>query len=192
MHKKFRLLLLALTLLTLAARTTFPVMAQNPTGSIRGTVTDQQGAVITDATVTATNKATGDTRKVSTGNDGIYAIENLLPGEYDVKIEAKGFATQNITSLVVQTGSTSTGDASLRAGGTGEVVDIVAEAPIIDKQNFKIDGVVTRQKIDALPLNGRNFLQLALLEPGVSVSVSYIGTANNLFTVSIGGANSEL
>src|SRR5215813_10186309 len=192
MHKKFRLLLLALTLLTLAARTTFPVMAQNPTGSIRGTVTDQQGAVITDATVTATNKATGDTRKVSTGNDGIYAIENLLPGEYDVKIEAKGFATQNITSLVVQTGSTSTGDASLRAGGTGEVVDIVAEAPIIDKQNFKIDGVVTRQKIDALPLNGRNFLQLALLEPGVSVSVSNLGNANNLFNVSIGGANSAL
>jgi Carboxypeptidase regulatory-like domain len=192
MHKKFRLLLLALTLLTLAARTTFPVMAQNPTGSIRGTVTDQQGAVIADATVTATNKATGDARKVTTGNDGIYAIENLLPGEYDVRIEAKGFATQNITSLTVQTGSTSSGDASLRAGGTGEVVDIVAEAPIIDKQNFKIDGVVTRQKIDALPLNGRNFLQLALLEPGVSVSVSNLGNANNLFNVSIGGADSSL
>lgn len=192
MHNKFRLLLLAVALLTLAVRTTIPVLAQNPTGSIRGTVTDQQGAVILNATVTATSKATGDARKVSTGSDGIYAIENLLPGEYDVKVEATGFATQNITSLVVQTGSTTSGDASLRAGGAGEVVDVVAESPIIDKQNFKIDGVVTRQKIDALPLNGRNFLQLALLEPGVSVSVGNVGNANNLFNVSIGGANSAL
>lgn len=192
MHTKFRLLLLAIALLTLAARTTLPVMAQNPTGSIRGVVTDQQGAVIQNATVSVTNKATGDSRKVNAGNDGIYAVENLLPGEYDVKIEAKGFATQNITSLVVQTGSTSTGDAVLRAGAVGEVVDVVAEAPIIDKQNFKIDGVVTRQKIDALPLNGRNFLQLALLEPGVGVSVSAPGNANSLFNVSIGGADSAL
>jgi Carboxypeptidase regulatory-like domain len=192
MHKKFRLLLLAVALLTLAVRTTIPVLAQNPTGSIRGTVTDQQGAVILNATVTATSKATGDARKVNTGSDGIYAIENLLPGEYDVKVEAQGFATQNITSLVVQTGSTTSGDASLRAGGAGEVVDVVAEAPIIDKQNYKIDGVITRQKIDALPLNGRNFLQLALLEPGVSVSVGNVGNANNLFNVSIGGANSAL
>jgi hypothetical protein len=192
MHNKFRLLLLALALLTLAARTTIPVLAQNPTGSIRGTVTDQNGAVVLNATVTATSKATGDVRKVSTGSDGIYAIENLLPGEYDVKVEAKGFATQNITSLVVQTGSTTSGDTSLRAGGAGEVVDVVAEAPVIDKQNFKIDGVITRQKIDALPLNGRNFLQLALLEPGVAVSASNPGAQNNLFNVSIGGAPSAL
>ncbi len=192
MHTKFRLLLLAIALLTLAARTTLPVMAQNPTGSIHGMVTDQQGAVIQNATVTVTNKATGDTRKVNAGSDGIYAVENLLPGQYDVKIEAQGFATQNITSLVVQTGSTSSGDAVLRAGAVGEVVDVVAEAPIIDKQNFKIDGVVTRQKIDALPLNGRNFLQLALLEPGVGVSVSNPGNANSLFNVSIGGADSAL
>ena len=105
MHNKFKLLLLSVTLLTLAARTTLPVMAQNPTGSIRGTVTDQQGAIIQNANVTVTNKATGDARKVNTGSDGIYAVENLLPGEYEVKIEATNFATQN-SSLVVQTGST--------------------------------------------------------------------------------------
>ena len=192
MYKKFRLLLLAIALLTLAARTTLPVMAQNPTGSIRGTVTDEHGAVIQNANVTVTNKATGDSRKVNAGNDGIYAVENLLPGQYDVKVEAQGFATQNITSLVVQTGSTSSGDATLRAGAVGEVVDVVAEAPVIDKQNFKIDGVVTRQKIDALPLNGRNFLQLALLEPGVAVSTKNPGSQNNLFNVSIGGASAAL
>ena len=150
MHNKFKLLLLGVTLLTLSARTTLPVMAQNPTGSIRGTVTDQSGAIIQNAAVTVTNKGTGDVRKVNTGNDGIFAVENLLPGEYEVKIEAPNFATQNST-VVVQTGSTTTGDAQLRAGKVGEVVDVVAEAPIIDKQNYKIDGVISRQKIDALP-----------------------------------------
>jgi hypothetical protein len=191
MHTKFRLLLLTVALFTLAVRTTIPVLAQNPTGSIKGTVTDQQGAVIPNATITVTNKATGVVRTATSGGDGIYLVSTLLPGEYEVKIEAQGFATQ-VSTLVVQVGNTTTGDGSLRAGAKGEVVDVVAEAPIIDKQNFKIDGVVTRQKIDALPLNGRNFLQLALLEPGVSVSASDVGNANNLFNVSIGGASSAL
>ncbi|HXG94959.1 MAG TPA: TonB-dependent receptor [Blastocatellia bacterium] len=191
MRIKFKRLLLALAMLALGANMISPVLAQNPTGSIRGTITDQSGAVITNATITVTNKATGDVRKASTGNDGIYAVTNLLPGEYEVKIEAQGFSTQNITALV-QVGNTTTGDATLRAGSVGEVVDVVAEAPIIDKQNYKIDGVVTRQKIDALPLNGRNFLQLAQLEPGVGVSTSNVGNANNLFNVSVGGAPSAL
>lgn len=191
MHKKFRLLLLAAALLTLAVRTTIPVLAQNPTGSIKGTITDQQGAVIQNATITVTNKATGTVRTATSGADGIYLVSTLLPGEYEVKIEADGFATQ-VAVLTVQVGSTTTGDGALRAGTKGEVVDVVAEAPIIDKQNFKIDGVVTRQKIEALPLNGRNFLQLALLEPGVSVTASDVGNANNLFNVSIGGASSAL
>ena len=192
MHTKFRLLLLAIALLTLAARTTLPVMAQNPTGSIRGVVTDQQGAVILNATVTVTNKATLDSRTANTGGDGIYAVENLLPGEYEVKFEAQGFATENMTSVAVHAGTTTSGDASLHAGAKGEVVDVVAEAPTINKESFKIDGVITRQKIDALPLNGRNFLQLALLEPGVAVSTKNPGSQNNLFNVSIGGASAAL
>ncbi|HXU08351.1 MAG TPA: TonB-dependent receptor, partial [Blastocatellia bacterium] len=191
MHIKFRLLLSITLVLAFAVRMTPLVAAQEAVGAIRGTVTDQQGAVIQKATVTVTNKATRDTRKINAGDDGIYQAPNLLPGEYEVKIEAQGFATQ-VTTLIVQVGNTTPGDASLRAGAVGEVVDVVAEAPIIDKQNYKIDGVITRQKIDALPLNGRNFLQLALLEPGVSVSAGNPGNANNLFNVSIGGADSSL
>src|SRR5258705_63772 len=103
MHTKLKLLVLSVTLLTLAARTTIPVMAQNPTGSIRGTVTDQSGAIIQNAAVTVTNKATGDVRKVSTGNDGIFAVENLLPAEYEVKIEAPNFATESIQEFQIST-----------------------------------------------------------------------------------------
>jgi hypothetical protein len=193
MHIKFKHLLLVIALVSLAARTTLPVMAQTPTGSIRGIVKDQQGAVITNANITVTNKATGAVRTTDTGSDGIYAVENLPAGDYEVKIEAAGFATQNITT-VVQVGSSTTGDASLRAGAKGEVVDVIAEAPIIDKQNYKIDGVVNRMQVDNLPLNGRNFLQLALLEPGVGVaSVDNPGPSpNNFFRVSIAGASQAL
>lgn len=193
MNSKYRLFLLTFALLTLAARMTFPVMAQNPTGSIRGVVKDQQGAVILNASVTVTNTATGAARSTNTGGDGIYAVENLLPGDYEIKIEAEGFATQN-TTVVVRVGSTTSGDASLRAGSKGEVIDVVAEAPIIDKLNYKIDGVVGRKQIETLPLNGRNFLQLALLEPGVSVeAVDNPGTSpNNFFRVSVAGASQAL
>lgn len=191
MRYKIRALLLAVTALTLMARMTLPVLAQNPVGAIRGIITDQQGAVIQNAKITVTNKATGDVRKANSGDDGIYLVSALLPGQYEVKIEAQGFATQ-LLSVLVQVGNTSTGDANLRVGAASEVVDVISEAPVIDKTNYKIDGVITRQKIDALPLNGRNFLQLALLEPGVGVSVGNVGNANNLFNVSIGGASSAL
>src|SRR5215471_1464539 len=193
MYTKSRLLLLTVAMLTLVTRMTFPVIAQNPTGSIRGVVRDQQGAVILNASVTVTNKATAATRTANTGNDGIYAVENLPAGDYEIKIEATGFATQNIAA-VVQVGGTTSGDATLRVGATGEVVDVVAEAPIIDKQNYKIDGVVNRIQVDNLPLNGRNFLQLALLEPGVGVgSVDNPGSSpNNFFRVSIAGASQAL
>lgn len=191
MRIKYKRLLLAITMMALAANLALPVLAQNPTGAIRGTVTDPQGAIVANANVTVTNKATGESRSLNTGTDGIYAVENLLPGTYEVKVEAQGFSTQVITAMV-QVGNTTNGDASLRVGTKEEIVEIQAEAPQIDKTNYKIDGVIGRQKIDALPLNGRNFLQLALLEPGVTVTASNPGAQNNLFNVSVGGAPSAL
>jgi hypothetical protein len=191
MRIKYKRLLLAITMMALVANLALPVLAQNPTGAIRGTVTDPQGAIVPNATVTVTNKATGEKRNINTGNDGIYAVENLLPGAYEVKIEAQGFSTQ-VISAMVQVGNTTNGDAALRVGTKEEIVEIQAEAPQIDKTNYKIDGVIGRQKIDALPLNGRNFLQLAALEPGVGVSTKNPGSQNNLFNVSIGGAPAAL
>ena len=191
MRYTLRRLLIPVMLLSLVAGLVLPAGAQNPTGAIRGIVEDPQGAVIQKAAVTVTNKATGDTRKSNTGDDGIYLVDNLLPGTYEVKVEAQGFATE-VHTIIIQVGTTTPGDFKLRVGKSDEIVDVVAEAPIIDRTSNKIDGVITRGKIDALPLNGRNFLQLALLEPGVSVSVSSPGDANNLFNVSVGGAPSAL
>jgi hypothetical protein len=191
MRYNLRHLLLAIMTLTLAALTALSVRAQNPTGSIRGTVTDEQGAVIQKATITVTNKSTGDVRKLTAGDDGAYSVENLLPGDYEIKVEASGFSTVSETATVL-VGNSTTGNVVLRVGGGNVVVDITSEAPVIDKTDYKIDGVIERQEIDALPLNGRNFLQLALIEPGVSVSTKNPGSQNNLFNVSIGGGNSAL
>ena len=191
MRYNLRHLLLAIGTLTLVALTALTVGAQNPTGSIRGIVTDEQGAVISNATITVTSKATGEIRRVTANEAGSYSVENLLPGDYDIKVESTGFSSVT-TTVTVLVGNASTGDATLRAGVGNIVVDITSSAPVIDKTDYKIDGVVERQEIDELPLNGRNFLQLALLEPGVSVSAKNPGSQNNLFNVSIGGGNSAL
>jgi hypothetical protein len=183
-------LLLLVTMLALVARMSLPVMAQtSPTGSIKGTVTDEQGAVITKATITVSRKGTGDVRKADTGDDGIYLVSTLPPGEYEVKIEAANFAT-HIFQTVVEVGKTNPGDVTMRAGRPDEIITVESGAAVIDKSSNRIEGVISQQKIDSLPLNGRNFLQLALLEPGVTVSTSNPGNANNLFNVSFGGASS--
>ncbi len=183
-----RLLLLFSVFLTIA----LPSLAQVPTGGLRGTVTDPSKAVIKGATVTIKNTATGVERKVETDSDGDFISINLLPGEYEIKVSAQGFKAQ-VTTATVVVGSTLTNEFILEIGNQNETVVISGDtSAAINTTDFKIDGVITRQKIDSLPLNGRNFLQLASLEPGVRVSTSNPGDANNLFNVSIGGASSAL
>jgi len=167
------------------------VLAQMPTGAIRGTISDPQGAVIPRALVTVVSKTTGESRRVTAGEDGFYTVENLMPGLYEVAVEFQGFTSQ--TRLVtVQVGMITSSDFTLQVNSPSETIEVVADPPLIDTVNYKIAGVITRERIDALPLNGRNFLQLAALEPGVSVSVTHPGQNNNLFNVSIGGAPASL
>lgn len=191
MRKKFKGLLLVLTLCALVINTALPALAQNPTGSIRGVITDPQGAVVTNATITVKNKSTGDVRTVDAGSDGIYTVANLLPGEYEVSVSAEGFATTNFPATI-SVGTSTAGDVALKVGRKGEVVDVVAGGATLEKDSTAVAGVINQKKIEALPLNGRNFLQLASLEPGVSVTANNPGAQNNLFSVSIGGASAAL
>ncbi|HZF40460.1 MAG TPA: TonB-dependent receptor [Blastocatellia bacterium] len=166
--------------------------AQAPTGALRGSVTDPTKAIISDAVVTVKNKQTGAERAVSSRSSGEFVINNLLPGEYEVKVVAKGFKT-NISSMTIQVGDTATVEVALEVGDASETVVISGDSTaLVNPADFKVDGVITRRKIDSLPLNGRNFLQLASLEPGVRVSTGDPGDANNIFNVSIGGGNSAL
>src|SRR5215813_12243818 len=167
--------------------------AQAPTGSIRGIVSDPSKAIISGASVIATNKATGSTRSANTNSVGEYQFSALPPGEYEVKVTMQGFKSE-LRPLTLRVGENITLDFSLDVGQANETIVVTGETPVLNTTDYKIDGVVNRKQIENLPLNGRNFLQLALLEPGVSVeSVDNPGTSpNNFFRVSIAGASQAL
>jgi hypothetical protein len=186
----FRALATSLLLLSVGIQ----AFAQNATGAIRGVVKDPNNAVVTTAVATATNSATGAARKIKAGNDGIYVFENLLPGIYDVKVEAQGFSTQ-VQTVTVEVGGTTTADFSVTVGAASQTVDITADAPIINTTDTVVGGVVNRQQVENLPTNGRSFLSIALLEPGVTVNYnanSGVANPNSYFTVAVGGAPSQM
>jgi hypothetical protein len=169
-------------------------LAQNATGAIKGTVKDQNDAVVTKAEVTATNKATGAMRKIKSGSEGNFVFENLQPGAYEIKVEAEGFKTQT-QSISVEVGNTTTSDFSMDVGTTSEVVDVTPDAPIINTTDTVVGGVINRQRVESLPLNGRSFLSIALLEPGVNVTYnanSGAGNPNNFFQISVGSAPQQM
>src|SRR5579864_393070 len=165
-------------------------LAQAPTGQIDGRVLDETGALVPGATVTLTNTDTGASRRAASGGDGSFSFPSLQAGKYEIRCEAKGFRTQ-IQVITVETGSIATAEMHLQVGQAQEVVTVEALAAQLSYDRHTIDGVVTKQQIDSLPLNGRSFLQLAQLQPGVSVSPANIGEYNRQFDVNILGAGSE-
>ncbi len=186
----FRALAISLLLLGIGIQ----AFAQNATGAIKGVVKDPNNAVVTTAVATATSKATGAVRKLNAGSDGIFVFESLQPGDYEVKVEAQGFSTQTQT-LTVQVGGTTTADFSVTVGVASQTVDVTADAPVINTTDTVVGGIIGRDRIENLPLNGRSFLSIALLEPGVNVnynSSSTPGAPNSYFQVSIGGAPNSM
>ncbi len=170
-----------------------PAGAQASTGSIRGRVVDQTDAVVAKAVVAARNVATNLERNTVSGDEGGYTFDNLPPGEYEVRTEAPGFRRQ-LKRVPVLTGNTATVDFSMEVGAAAEAISVVGEASPINLTEYKIDGVITRERIEELPLNGRNFLELAQLEPGVTVrTTANPGALANSFTqVQIAGVSGAL
>src|SRR5499433_3116175 len=186
MHNRFKSLLVVVALLTLMVHPGNGTLAQVPTGTITGTVIDPSGAVIQKATVTLTNKDTGVSRVVQSTESGTYTAASLAPGSYDVRVEATGFAPM-VRTIDITTGATTTVNLSMQVGTAKETVDVQAEAPTINLESNTVQGVVSRQQIDNLPLNGRSFLNLAQLEPGVTVAAGNPAQFNAQFNVSVLG-----
>lgn len=147
------------------------VRAQTPTGTIEGNVTDPQSNVVAGATVTITEAATGRSINTTTDDQGFYTARSLQPGLYSVKIEKQGFSTATTDKVVVQVGQVAKADIGLKVGSTTETVqvDIGATDVQVDTVRQTVDGVITSRQITALPLNARNFLELAALQPSVTV-----------------------
>lgn len=166
------------------------VFAQEPIGSIEGTVTDPQGAVVPNSTVTVRNAATNFTRTTQTGENGHYRISQLPPGTYEVKVAGTSFKTSVVSDVVVVVGQTLPLDVQLQLGGASETVTVVGGGEVqIDRTDNTVSGVVNTRQIQNLPLNGRNFLDLAQLQPGVEKveGGSFDPTKANYTGVSIAG-----
>jgi hypothetical protein len=167
-----------------------PMWAQTTvaSGSIVGSVSDPSGAVVGGAKVTITNKATGSASTATTTSAGGFSSGALTPGEYSVKVEAKGFRTSEI-SLTVQVGVTSPANLKLQLGSGTEVVEVQASQVQINSEQATVQGVLNTEQIENLPINGRNFLDLAQLEPGVQIQDggNFDPTKNGFSSISFGG-----
>jgi carboxypeptidase family protein len=188
--KAERLLLLIVFVFVLSIASIQPAWAQATisTGSIQGTVTDVNGAVLPNTPVTITNKGTGQTIKLTTSGSGTYASGPLQPGMYEVRVEGKGFSTQ-VMEVPVQVGVTSNGNAKLAVGKATEVVEVTTSGVAVNTEQPTVQGVLTTQQIENLPINGRNFLDLAQLEPGVQIQDggNFDPTKNGFSSISFGG-----
>jgi carboxypeptidase family protein/TonB-dependent receptor-like protein len=145
-----------------------PVWAQSTTGSISGGVSDTSSALLTGARVTVTSEETGATRTSATNARGRYHIFDLTPGSYRVRVEQPGFAPASREHVSVNMGTDVSVDLTMAVANVAEEVTVAGTS--LDVRTSAQGGVVSQQQIEALPLNGRNFLQLGALQPGVVVS----------------------
>ncbi|MCW5980088.1 MAG: carboxypeptidase regulatory-like domain-containing protein [Bryobacteraceae bacterium] len=144
--------------------------AQVSSGTILGTITDGSGGSIAEVTVTVTDVATNWQRTVRTANDGTYVAPNLRPGEYRIAASAPGFRPQTVQNIVLQVDQHARIDMMLQVGEVTEAITVVGAPPVIASDSATIGEVVDNRKVLELPLNGRQYLQLALLVPGVQRS----------------------
>ncbi|MBA3641078.1 MAG: carboxypeptidase regulatory-like domain-containing protein, partial [Acidobacteria bacterium] len=142
-----------------------PCLGQLASGTIAGTVRDPSGGVMEGVAVQAISAATAQVRGTATGSRGEYALPALLPGEYAVQVEAAGFR-RIAAAVTVQAGMTTRADFGLSVGRLSESVTVETASPQIQYESVSVGGVIRRDHIDGLPLNGRNFLELTKLEPG--------------------------
>lgn len=147
-----------------------PIFAQaTANADLRGRISDPNGATVAGATVTATDNAKGTTRTVTADEDGNFVILSLPPSVYTVKVEAAGFATKTINNVQLEVAQQLALDVDLTIGDVGAVVDVAAgEQALVDTERTQQSTVISARQLNNLPINRRNFLDFALLTPGVS------------------------
>src|SRR5258706_5471139 len=145
-----------------------PASAQVAGGNLSGTISDPSGRLVPQALVQIENTATGITTTVTTNSDGYYAAANLLPGEYQITVSAKGFATEVRKGISLTVGAQQVIDLTMQVGSAAKiVVEVTTEAPAVQLASSDISAVVNATTVRELPLNGRSWTDLAALQPGV-------------------------
>jgi len=167
--------ILALVLLSAMAR---PSGAQTVNGNIIGTVRDPQGGVIPNVAVTVRSTETGAERNARTDDSGSFVIPGVPAGSYDLTASTAGFQTEVRTGLVLTVGAVVRADLSLKIGAVTDKVEVTAESSQVETTSSTISGLVSDAVIRELPLNGRDWIQLAVLQPGVLTVVSTVQSSS--------------
>ena len=139
--------------------------AQTTTGEINGTVTDSTGAVVPGATITVTDLTTNTRRSVQTNAAGVYSLPALPPGTYSLRTEMQSFEAQVRSNITLQVSQVARIDIALKVGDVSHAVEVQGGAPVLETESTAVGTVIENQRIVELPLNGRNYLQLASLIP---------------------------
>ncbi len=164
------------------------VFAQLPTATLNGTITDPQGAAVANAKVAIINQGTGVVRESNSSGDGSYTFANVPPGDYTLRVESGGFAKTEQKDIRLGVGRASTVDVGLVVAKAGEVVTVQAMQAGVDLTQSEVQGLVGSNIIASLPLNGRNFLELAYLVPGNRPATNFDPTKTNTLEVSSAGS----
>jgi len=169
----------ALTLLLFA----IPALAQLPTATILGTVKDASGASVPNVKLTIRNVDTNFIRTITTGDDGAYRVPELAVGHYEVRAEHSGFKTESRTGITLEVTDQAVINFALEVGSTSQQVVVTGEAPMVNTQDSTLGGTVSETKMADLPLNGRNYIDLALYQPGVDQDKNQTNQAGTTFSV---------
>ena len=143
-------------------------LAQLTTADVLGTVTDQTGAIVPKAKITLRNLGTGVTTTTTSNGSGAYIFNLLTPGHYAVAIEASGFKKVEFANVVVVAGDRAREDGKLEPGNVEETVEVTSAPPLLQTDSASLTSVMTEHSVQDLPLNGRNFVNLAQIQPGVN------------------------
>src|SRR5690242_15450413 len=157
-------------------------------GTIAGAITDSSGAAIVDATVTAINTGTNEQRTTKTGGAGQYRFDLLPAGHYNIRVNAPGCAEREVKDMDLRVGTTMAANLPLKPGSTGETVQVQAINQLVDPEKSDVSVAVTPKEITELPLNGRDFANLAILAPGVKQVDSYDPTKNRYAVYAVNGS----
>ena len=158
-----------LSCILLICLVSLPLSAQVSSGELVGTITDSSGAAVPNAKIIVTNAQTNTVVRETLGsNDGTYTVTLLPPGRYNVSAEAPSFRKTVQNGIELQTNQRAKVDFQLQVGQVSEVVEVNASAPLLESQSSSLGTVIGSHIIGEIPLNGRNFVHLALLTPGVN------------------------
>src|SRR6266404_1955030 len=155
-------------------------LAQDVKGSVRGTVTDEQGAAVTGAEVTISDSSTGFSRSTTTGSDGVYNFPDLPLGTFNIRVTHSGFKTSEQVGITVHASDSLVFNIALKLGSVSEQVTVEASAIQVETTNGELAGLINGEQVAELPLNGRNYMQLVLSVPGVAAGEGFSSLGKGL------------